>query len=198
MSEKNRTVWVDMDGTMFDFDNAAIINVPKHLRVERKGFYVAEDYPDSMRQQIEDIYNRPGFFEELEPMPDLMEAWQTMIDSGYQPKVLSAPLTSNPTSIKGKLISLEKHMVPEFGTSVVEQAVFDKRKWKYPGLVLIDDRPNILRGENGDNTAEWEHILFGWRHQQTVAMANTAFRLLGWDETDKLINMLDEISDQKV
>lgn len=100
MSDKERMVLVDMDGVMADFDGAALASIPVEQRVARSSFYVIQDYDEVIRPDIEAVYNAPGFFESLEPMPGLFEAWQTMIDNAYHPRVASAPLSSNPTAIE--------------------------------------------------------------------------------------------------
>lgn len=197
MKNHERTVLVDMDGVMADFDTAALVSIPTAERVSRSNFYVAHDYDELVRPNIEAIYNTPGFFESLEPMPGMQEAWQVMIDNGYHPRVASAPLSSNRTAIEGKVKWLDRIMVPEFGPQVVEEAIIDKDKWKYGGLVLIDDRPDVSHGMHKERTAEWEHVLFGWSHLSSVPMATAAFRLLSWDNPNELLSILSTIDEQK-
>ena len=196
MRDYERTVLVDMDGVMADFDTAALAAIPEEQRVSRSSFYVAHDYPVEIRPKIEAIYNAPGFFETLEPTIGLREAWQSMIDNGYYPKIASAPLSSNRTSIEGKIKWLDRIMVPEFGPQIVKEAVFDKNKWKYRGLALVDDLPDVPRGPNGPNSAQWEHVLYGWAHLSSVPMATVAFRLLDWRDTEGLLSTPHSIEDQ--
>jgi len=188
-----KTVLVDMDGVMADFDSAAVKSVPLHLIVPRAHFYVAEDYAPELHPQIEATYNAPGFFENLKPMPGLLEAWQGMLDWGYNPRVASAPLSTNETSVSGKIQWLNRILVPEFGPNIVEQAIFDKEKWKYPGIALLDDRPNIPRGRDGKDEASWEHILFGWPHMEVVPEAGTNLRLKNWHNKELLASLLNNI-----
>jgi 5'-nucleotidase len=155
------------------------------------------DYPEDVRPGIEAIYNSPDFFENLEVMQGLHDGWQAMLDNGYLPRVASAPLESNRNAIEGKIKWLDRVMVPEFGVGVVEDAIIDKDKWKYRALAIIDDNPVIRKGVDGVESAEWEHILFGWSHLTTVPMATAAFRLLDWQDTDKLIQTLDIISERQ-
>lgn len=197
MRERLNTVLVDMDGVMADFDSAALVNVPEHLRVPRSQFYVAQDYPEQMRPSIESVYNAPGFFEALEPMPGMREAWQLMLDHGYSPRIASAPLSSNRTSIEGKIKWLERVMVSEFGPQIVEDAIIDRDKWKYSGLALIDDRPDVVKGVGGQKSADWEHVLFGWPHLAQVSLATTAFRLMSWRDTGVLIETLDLLAQSR-
>jgi 5'-nucleotidase len=182
-----------MDGVMADFDTAALVSIPIEQRLDRSQFYVAHDYDESLRPIIETTYNAPGFFEELEPMPGMIESWQAMIDNGYHPQVASAPLTSNRSAIEGKVKWLDRIMVPEFGPSIVEEAIIDRNKWKYSGIALIDDRPDVPRGADGAKTADWEHVLFGWPHLSSVPMATAAFRLLSWENPKELLAVLQTI-----
>lgn len=193
MSERNKTVLIDMDGVMVDFDTAALADFPKEKWTARTNFYVADDYSPEVAKRIKSTYDAPGFFESLEAMPGLIEGWQVLLDNGYHPRVASAPLSSNPTAVEGKIKWLDREMVPLFGAKVVEEAIIDKNKWKYSGLALIDDRPSVPRGIEGASTADWEHILFGWTHLSNVPMATAAFRLLSWADTDHLLSLLDEI-----
>lgn len=194
MSEIGNIVLIDMDNVMVDFDTAALANIPWEKIVPRSEFYVADDYDTALRPAIESVYNAPGFFESLEPMPGLLEAWQTMIDEGFEPQVASAPLSSNPTAVEGKIKWLDRVMAPHFGPGVVEEAIIDKHKWKYRGIALIDDRPDVPRGLNGRDDAEWQHILFGWSHLEKVPMATAAFRLMSWRDKDDLLAILNTVS----
>jgi len=197
MSERNNTVLIDMDGVMAAFDDAALAVVPEAERVLKTHFYVTDHYGEELSRAIKAVHDAPGFFEDLEPMPGLHEAWQTLIDNGYHPRVASAPLSANPTSVEGKIKWLDRVMVPEFGPAVVEDAIIDKNKWKYQGLALIDDRPDVPRGLDGENVAEWEHILFGWQHLEQVPMATAAFRLLSWHDTSVLLEILNTIKNDR-
>ncbi len=197
MTERSRTVLVDMDGVMANFDKAALAHISASEIVLRTNFYVSHDYPEELRASMRAVLNTPDFFEGLEPMPGLIEAWQAMVNNGWRPRVASAPLSSNPSSVEGKIKWLDRTMVPVFGPSIVEQAIIDKEKWKYEGLALIDDRPDVPRGTNGANTANWEHILFGWPHLDTVPMATAAYRLLCWGDVDNLLLTLETIDRSK-
>ncbi len=195
MTERQRTILVDMDGVMADFDSAALVGMPRNLIVPRSQFYIAHDYPENLRPSIEAAYNSPKFFENLDALQGIHKGWQAMLDNGYLPRVASAPLESNRNAIEGKIKWLDRVMVPEFGVSVVEDAIIDKDKWKYSALAIIDDNPVIRKGIDGAESAEWEHVLFGWPHLTTVPMAKAAFRLLDWQDTDQLIQTLDAIAE---
>lgn len=193
MNDTDRVVYIDMDGVMFDFDAAAVAGIPEDQRVVRSSFYITQDYPEAVRAGIRAVCDAPGFFENLSLIPGVIEAWRTLLAHGYHPRVLSAPLGSNPTSVKGKIESLRRHLVPEFGQSVIDEAIFDREKWRYPGLAIIDDRPDIVLGDDSGGVANWEHILFGWPNLETVPNTKARYRLTSWENIDTLIATLDEI-----
>lgn len=197
MQDQDTVVYIDMDGTLFDFDGAALRDIPLKDRVQRSSFYVIEDYPEDLRPLIEAVYNEPSFFENLEPMPGVVSTWKALLDNGYHPIILSAPLSSNPASIQGKIASLEKILVPHFGRSVVQEAIFDKHKWRYRGLALIDDRPQLVKSVPGEESATWEHILFGWPHYATVPLTTAPFRLVDWSNPRELLDILDHIKSSR-
>ncbi len=194
MNDQNKTVWIDMDGTIFDFDGAALEVVPAELRVPKKHFYIANDYPEPLRTQIIEKYNSPGFFANLQIFPGAIEGWQALIDAGYHPRILSSPLSSSPDCVAEKRESLERHLVPVFGQSVLDEAIIDTEKWNYPGLVLIDDRPDIVRD---GALAPWKHVLYGWSHMDSVEDAVTTYRLRDWSEIDILLDILSKITEQQ-
>jgi len=191
-------VLIDMDNTLFDFDAPILESIDVADRVERTNFYITKDYPAPLHEQIKQVYNDPDFFCNLAIKEGATEAWQAMLDNDYSPRIASAPLTSNPYAIEGKCLSLKRTLAKEFGSGVLENAIFDKEKWKYPGLALIDDRPDVPTGPTGsEGLASWQHVLFGWQHLATVPMSTAAFRLLSWRDSTEVIQTLDTIRDSR-
>lgn len=182
------------DNTIYDFDAAILTHIPAELHVERTNFHIVDDYSQELRTTIQDIYNAPDFFHGLHLIEGVKESWQAMIDAGYDPRILSAPVSGNSMSIEGKRAALERDMVPEFGPSILDDARFDKDKWKYDGVALFDDRPTVgVNPESGE--APWEHILYGWAHLSEVPMSRAAFRLLSWYNSKDTIRILDTVQD---
>lgn len=193
MNEKP-VILVDMDDVMADFYTAALTSLPIHVRRPRTEFYVERNYPNEFHSKIEKTYLTPGFFKNLAPIPGLHEGWQKLIDNGYAPRVASSPVALNTTCVKDKLAWLERVMVPDFGPSITQQATIDADKWKYPAIALFDDRPSVPRGLYGADTAQWQHILFGWENLPIVPLADTAFRLINWNDIDTLLPVLEKLS----
>lgn len=189
MAAEKQIVLVDMDGVIADFDGDLLQQLPEGTPlVERRSFYLAEDYPDH-QAAIATRYNNPAFFEELGVIDDALEGWQRMIDLGYDPVIASAPILTNPRSIEGKLMWLDKHFVPEFGVQVLRRAYIGREKHSRPGIALIDDRSEVLRP---GQTAEWQHVVFDQPYNQ---LSSAAFRLMGWRDPS-LGEILDAVAHQ--
>lgn len=193
MRELERIVYFDMDGVMYDFDAAAGAGIPQHARRPRTTFYINDDYPE-YRQLIEDTYNHPDFFYNLELVSGIRETWEALYQSGRQPQILSSPLSSNPASIEGKRASLERDFVPYFGKRVLEEALFDKHKWKYSGIALLDDRPDMPRGPEGLDLNPWAHVFVEWKYERLAApMTTAAYRLIDFSNPAHIVDMIDRI-----
>lgn len=177
-SGADRVVLVDMDGVLADFDGAVLEALPPHIpRVPRTNFYIARDYPEH-KADVAAVYSHPEFFFNLKPVHGAIEGWQRLIDLGYQPRICTAPLTSNPRSGEGKLAWLDQHLVPHFGATVRDEAIVDKNKHAYAGVVLIDDRPAV---DTGGSRAPWRHVVFDQPYNQ---LCTSTFRLHGWTDPD--------------
>ncbi|OBG35060.1 hypothetical protein [Mycobacterium sp. E3198] len=171
-------VLVDMDGVLADFDAAVLDRLPPSIaRVARTNFYIAEDYPRHVAH-VEDITSHPDFFHDLPLVDDALQGWQRLIDAGYQPRICSAPLSRNTQSVENKLAWLRRHFVPHFGELVVSEAIIDKDKYRYPGLALIDDRPEV---DSHGGRATWRHIVFDRPYNQR---SSAELRIRGWNDPD--------------
>lgn len=193
-SPEQRTVLVDMDGVLANFDQNVLRimqrDFPEITPPEvRNNFYLDDDMPEH-RHVVTDIISRPGFFLELERIEGALEGWALLIEHGYLPRICSAPLRKNPTSIEDKISWLEEHFVPSFGSAVVDLAIFDKQKWLHSGLALIDDRPNPNEKNIERIKPSWEHVVFDQPYNQ---VSDARYRMLSWDDSI-LIEILRELS----
>jgi 5'-nucleotidase len=172
----DNVVLVDMDGVLADFDAAVLDQLPPAIaRVARTNFYIAEDYPRHVAH-VEYITSHPDFFLNLPLVDNALQGWQRLIDAGYQPRVCSAPLSRNERSVQNKLAWLRRHFVPRFGEPVVSDAIIDKEKYRYHGLALIDDRPEV---DTNNGQATWRHIVFDRPYNKH---SSAALRIRGWND----------------
>jgi len=187
--EKCNIVLVDMDGVLVDFDGEVLRRMEKefpHIKLlpERQKFYVSDDYPE-YSELVRYISDQPGFFESLPLLDNAVEGWQRMIELGYDPRICSSPMLSNPYSKSEKHISIQKHLVPIFGELALANAIISREKAEHNGIALIDDKPEI---KNADK-ATWTHILYDQPYNRNIDKP----RIKGWKD-DNLARHLEEAS----
>lgn len=176
MGKVSKTVLVDMDGVLADFDGATEAflrkNHPSVTIAARTNFYFRDDYPDISHQAIiNELHGSKGFFQALPPVPHATEGWQRLIDLGYEPRICSSPLAIHEWCKEEKLQWLQIHL----GAAAAEAAIIDSKKELYNAIALIDDRPVV---KNAD-VASWQHVLFD---QPYNAHIDTKLRLRGWQD----------------
>ena len=96
MTSPERTVLIDMDGTIADFDGT----ITADLRTEypdieipaRKSFYFEDDFEEKDHDAIQNIISRPGFFLRHGIITGAIEGWQGLLEAGYEPRICTAPL----------------------------------------------------------------------------------------------------------
>ena len=182
-------VLVDMDGVLADFHAGTLkyvnANYPDVLTPDFKHYRVHENFSDSaVRSDIIAMHSRPGFFRNLPLIDGAVQGWQKIIDLGYQPRICSSPLSTNPVCEIEKRQWLEEH----FGTAVAVDALITKDKYLHPAIALIDDRTDLLRAD----TAVWQQILFNAPYNQSF---ETDFRLSRWSDSSALAELLERAAD---
>lgn len=133
-----KTMFIDMDGVVADFDEAAI-------RWGAKEEITGEDFKKQKK------YRQPGFYADLNLMEGAEDAIK-QLDSVFEIAFVSAPSWGNPSSFTEKRIWIEKH----FGDWGKKRMDLSFRKGHYMGHYLIDDRTKYGAGE-----FMGEHIMFG-------------------------------------
>ncbi|XP_045692477.1 5'(3')-deoxyribonucleotidase, cytosolic type [Phyllostomus hastatus] len=179
-------VLVDMDGVLADFE-AGLLRAfcrrfpgePHVPLAERRGFFAREQYralrPD-LADKVASVYEAPGFFLDLEPIPGAVEAMQQMNAlKDTEVFICTSPLLKFDHCVGEKYRWVEKHLGPQF----VERIIMTRDKTVVLGDLLIDDKDTI---QGREETPSWEHILFTCCHNQHLALPPTRRRLLSWSD----------------
>lgn len=183
---KGKTVLVDMDNTLVDWDGEfirrfakasgrAIEEVEEIVR-NRKKFEIEENFPEADRALVLDVIASPGFYEVLEPLPGAVEALSTLVTSGVDVKLLSAPHPVCAASCaREKFLSVERLLGEEF----LERLIITRDKTHVQGEILVDDKPQVT----GRKAAVWKHVLFNQSYNQDVQGKVRMHSWSQWAET---------------
>lgn len=179
--DPTKTVFVDMDGVIADFDGEAARRMQQRypdfqLLPEHYEFYFADNY-SGWKEQIRKVVSEEGFFSSLPVVNGATEGWARIMNAGYEPRILSSPLSSSPTCEVDKRRWLQKVLEPQFGTHVADDAVITKDKHLYDGIALIDDRPEV----RSTDTATWSHVVFDHPYNR---ISKTDLVIFGWSDED--------------
>ncbi|XP_074777797.1 5'(3')-deoxyribonucleotidase, cytosolic type [Athene noctua] len=182
---------VDADGVLADFEGAGLRGCgrrfPGEPRVElaaRRGFSVREQYRclrEDLGAKVASIYESPGFFLGLDPVPGALEAMQEMIHmQDTEVFICTSPLRKYEHCIVEKYKWVEKHLGPEF----VEWIILTRDKTVVSADLLFDDKDTIRGAELNPS---WEHVLFTCCHNRHVQLQAPRRRLLSWADDWKAI-----------
>lgn len=177
MSERTRTILVDMDNVLADFDQGVsgllqrdYPNIP--LPAPRRDFYYDHDVAPEHRDAVKEIQNREGFFAGLQLTPWAVNGLQRIINYGYTPQICTAAMDSNPTCEAEKAEWVERYLSPSF-SFLASTMIIDHDKHLYDGLALIDDKPGIPNAAQ----ATWTQIVFSQPYNKHLT---TPHRLESW------------------
>lgn len=122
---KGKTVLVDMDNTIVDWDGEFIrryseasgqdpLEVEEMVR-NRQKFEIEENFEASEHAKVLEVIASPGFYESLKPLPGAVEALQKMVEEGVDVKLVTAPHPLCAGSCaREKFISVERLLGPAF------------------------------------------------------------------------------------
>eukprot|EP00437_Effrenium_voratum_P010759 CAMPEP_0181440172 /NCGR_PEP_ID=MMETSP1110-20121109/22830_1 /TAXON_ID=174948 /ORGANISM="Symbiodinium sp., Strain CCMP421" /LENGTH=802 /DNA_ID=CAMNT_0023563967 /DNA_START=84 /DNA_END=2492 /DNA_ORIENTATION=+ len=183
---KGRTVLVDMDNTLVDWDKEFIRRystmsgkdpaVVEKLVRSRQKFEIEENFGKEDQAHVLDAVASPGLYEALEPLPGAVEALQAMVQEGVDVKLVTAPHpTCAGTCALEKYLSVEKLL----GKAFVERLIITRDKTTVQGDLLIDDKPVIT----GSKPHSWNHVVFSQSYNQHVKTTNRLSSWTTWRET---------------
>lgn len=181
-------VLVDMDGVIADYDGYTeaqiALEIPELPPLERGlGPYIADRLPadvtDEIRQRVLAIQYAKGHFTKFAPIDGAYDAWVSMQEWGYHPRICSAPLTQNLWTLKDKIWWLDNN----WHQGTADDAIIQRDKASQDGITLIDDMPAVREAER----AIWQHTVF---HTDANASVDTPYRLESWRDLTTLKNIL--------
>lgn len=174
--DRQPLVLVDMDGVQADLEAGfwqrwAQLHptAPQRAAGDPTQFYIEDQLPLEYQAQVRAIVNTPGFFRNLPVMAGAPEALNEMLDEGWDVRVCTAPLLSNPTCASDKLAWVEEHL----GAGWARRTVLAKDKSTVRGDLLIDDKPTVTTTLN----PTWRHVVFDAPYNQ---QSPSPYRLTGW------------------
>ena len=191
--ETKKTVLVDMDGVIADFEQGfekAISRKFPDLKLipltERKIFYCdvqyAESYPH-LADEFPKIAVEPGFFRNLPLMQGAKEGLE-VLNERYNLFICSSPMRDYHNCVREKYEWVEEH----FGFDLTKKIILTRDKTLVHGSVLIDDKAVI----RGCMRPTWKHVVFD---QPYNSHTQTEFRLTSWKDITPLVDYIDSLSD---
>lgn len=169
-------VLVDMDGVLADLEGQFWTiwaqthpDAPQRAQRARSHFYLEDQLPERHVHDVRTIVNSPGFFRDLPEIDGAADALNEMLDLGWDVRVCTAPLLTNPTCTSDKLAWLDKHL----GAGWSERAIIAKDKSVVRGDLLVDDKPLVAT----TLSPTWRHVVFDAPYNQH---ATSPLRLTGW------------------
>lgn len=169
-------VLVDMDGVQADLEGhfwsiweQTHPDAPQRAQRTRTNFYLEDQLPEQYTEDVRVIVSTPGFFRDLPEVDGAVDALHEMLELGWDVRVCTAPLLTNPTCTSDKLAWLDEHL----GAGWSARAVIAKDKSMVRGDLLIDDKPLVA----ATLSPTWQHVVFDAPYNQDSA---SPLRLTGW------------------
>lgn len=168
---------IDQDGVLADFETGFLeiwekICPPEHKDKlkDRLNYFLEDNFPEEMKQEIISIYYQKEFFKKLKPIPGSIEAIKLIESRGHEIMLCTTPLHYAGHSLSEKHEWIETYL----GKKYTKKVTYAYDKTIVGGDMLIDDRPDItgLR-----EVPIWEHIVYDTSYNRHL----TENKRIRWD-----------------
>jgi 5'-nucleotidase len=177
-----KIILIDMDGVIADYEvgflQAWRLKYPTlpYISVEERAlFYLHEQYPKELSDNIRTILTTPKFFQNLPEIKGAKEALYTMEELGYDIFICTSPINQYENCVSEKYNWVAEH----FGFDWTKKIIMTKDKTLIYGDILIDDKPL----HTGIRTPSWEHILYDAPYNKKL----TERKRLTWENWQEVI-----------
>src|SRR3989344_1673012 len=144
-----RIILVDLDGPLADFEGEFLKRwweqFPNEFFVpleKRRAFFLKDEYPEHLREEVVRILTTTGFFADLSPVPGGIDAVKEMTDRGYKIIICTSDIyikNINTIGLDEKRGWVQKYLGYDFAKTMV----LTRDKTLVRGDYLIDDKPEI-------------------------------------------------------
>eukprot|EP00924_Labyrinthula_sp_SR-Ha-C_P016704 augustus_masked-scaffold_6-processed-gene-12.38-mRNA-1 protein AED:0.22 eAED:0.24 QI:0/-1/0/1/-1/1/1/0/726 len=184
-----RTILIDMDNTLVDWDGGFIrryakktgkpIEEVRDIVRERSEFEIEKNFAEKETEAVIEVIQEQGFYYELKPFEGAVEALKEMVDMGVDVRLVTSPHpTCAAECAKEKYDWLEKYL----GPSWIDRLVIARDKTYMYGDVLIDDKPKV---SGKSKVIQWTQVVF---HQNYNAGVSGKARLSKWSEWKEVVS----------
>lgn len=178
---------IDLDNVITDWETGMgekwsdIVPELEHYGHNRPYWEIRDCYPAQYGDRICSIFEEPGFFRNLKPIPGAIEALQVLREYG-DIHFVSAPLSGERRT---RCIIEKCEWLEEYVWNNASELLFPTRdKTIVKGDYLFDDRPDI----KGRYEPTWKHLLFD--DDYAYNKENNATKI-NWKNYKKVLNIND-------
>ena len=179
-----RTVLVDMDNTLVDWDKEFIRRLCKSTgmpgrrvtdRVRARVHYEIEknDFGTSAERVLE-IVKDPGFYAALEPFPGAIDALKRMVAAGVDVRLVTSP---HPECAASCAAEKYQWLLAHLGPTWIDRLIIARDKTHVQGDVLVDDKPKI---SGSSKVVRWNQVLYSQSYNKDVDLGGRQRLENGW------------------
>lgn len=182
-------ILLDADGNMMDWggrwdhirtsEYTEWNNLP--LTQDQRSFNLKLNLSEEEAAIVDEIFNRPGFYRDLEPFEGAVEAYHKMVEAGHRVQFATSPWWSNSTCLQDKSESILQH----FGEEAQKSLILTSDKTTIMADFLFDDKPEI----KGFYTPVWQQILFDQPYNREIDLP----RITSWED-----NQWEEVLEEEI